>query len=85
MSDFERVVQDELAALGMPEEMLRTHLNQGVRSPLIATYRILLHKHMQRTLSHMCQTENEQKPSIVRKENKRRGVRVENSKTCVLL
>jgi len=83
LSDFERVVQDELAALGIPEDMLRTQLNQGVRSPLIATYRILLHKQMQRILSP--ETENEQKPSIVRKENKRRGVRVENSKTCVLL
>ena len=35
--------------MGITEEMLRLDINKGVRSPIIATYRIMLHKAMMRT------------------------------------
>jgi len=44
LSDTEKAVQEQLTTLGITEEMLRKDINQGVRSPVIATYRILLHK-----------------------------------------
>ena len=49
LSDTEKAVQHQLAGMGITEEMLRKDINQGVRSPIIATYRIMLHKSMMRT------------------------------------
>ena len=44
LSDSEKAVFVELGALGVTEEVLRREMMQGVRSPAIASYRILLHR-----------------------------------------
>ena len=48
-SDTEKTVQLQLAGIGITEEMLREDINLGVRSPIIATYRIMLQQSISRT------------------------------------
>ena len=45
MSDSEKAVRAELDMLGVTRDMQRNELPQGVRSPLLGTYRILMHRH----------------------------------------
>ena len=77
-------MQDQLASLGITEEMQSKHLNQGVRSPVIATYRILLHKQMKQA---QARRPDSCKPAPRPADNQIKNVRVRvtNSKTCMLL
>ena len=82
LSDTERTVQDQLASLGITEEMQSKHLNQGVRSPVIATYRILLHKQMRQA---QARRPDSCKPPPRPADSQSKNVRVTNSKACLLL
>ena len=99
LSDTEKAVQHQLAGMGITEEMLRQDINQGVRSPIIATYRIMLHKSMMRTNNT---STNSLKSSKYQSDIKHYNIKVSSaliigkiqnfqcpkppkSKTCVLL
>ena len=44
LSDSEKAVFHDLSGLGVSTQLLRQEMVQGVRSPAIAAYRILLHR-----------------------------------------
>ena len=82
MSDTEKIVQDHLLTLGITMEMISTHLSQGVRSPVITTYRILLHKEVLRL--------QEDNRTAKTKDKEQRGQegkmeKVQDSRTCIVL
>ena len=47
LTEAEIIVMEELEQMGITENVLRQDIMLGVRSPVIATYRILLHKKLQ--------------------------------------
>ena len=46
LSDSEKTALQQLSGIGISQELLREDLGRGVRSPVIASYRILLHRAM---------------------------------------
>ena len=40
----ELVVRKEMESLGISSEFINSHIERGARSPIIGTYRILLHR-----------------------------------------
>uniref|UniRef100_A0A1B6GBA1 non-specific serine/threonine protein kinase n=1 Tax=Cuerna arida TaxID=1464854 RepID=A0A1B6GBA1_9HEMI len=44
LSEIERTGLERLSAMGISAEMLREQIHQGARSPVIATYRIVIHR-----------------------------------------
>ena len=40
----EVLVRNEMKALGISSELINSHIERGARSPIIGTYRILLHR-----------------------------------------
>ena len=93
LSDTEKAVHDQLASLGITEEMLREDLNKGVRSPIIGTYRILLHKHMMKSEDKRADylkldkigTIDGKITQNVGKIQNLKSTKIKGSKTCVLL
>jgi len=99
LSDTEKDVQHQLSCMGITEDMQRQEINQGVRSPIIATYRILLHRAMTRPdnkhnkslksikdLSETEQFNTKLSPSpIVGKHQNFQSPKIPKSKACVLL
>ena len=89
----------QMTSLGITEDMLRQDINHGVRSPVIATYRILLHKQMGKgynrsnyslksgkSLSEKKLTNTKASPGPVNgREQHFQGTKKQKSKTCILL
>ena len=42
----EVLVRNEMKALGISSELINSHIERGARSPIIGTYRILLHRYI---------------------------------------
>ena len=40
----EVLVRNEMKSLGISSELINSHIERGARSPIIGTYRILLHR-----------------------------------------
>ena len=81
VSDTEKIVQDHLLTLGITMEMISTHLSQGVRSPVITTYRILLHKEVLRL-----QEDNRTAKTKDKEQSTQRGQEgKKDSRTCIVL
>ena len=40
----ELIVRNEMESLGISSEFINSHIERGARSPIIGTYRILLHR-----------------------------------------
>lgn len=69
VSDIEQAARERLAAMGITADMLVEHSPQAARSPVISTYRIVIHRLQN----------NAQLPPIAPPQ------RVPKSKTCILL
>ena len=41
----ELLVRNEMEGLGIPSNLINSHIERGARSPIIGTYRILLHRY----------------------------------------
>ena len=65
LTEAEIIVMEELEQLGITEAVLRQDIMLGVRSPVIATYRILLHKKLE--------TAKKQKTSIMKDISSKRS------------
>ena len=63
LSDSEKAVFQELSELGVSTQLLRQEMVQGVRSPAIAAYRIILHRTLITDQQQQCdlQQESEQR------------------------
>ena len=99
LSDTEKTVLHQLTGMGITEEMMRQDINLGVRSPIIATYRIMLHKAMLRTNNTSTNSLKSSKyqsdikhyntkvspAPIVGKVQNFQGPKTPKSKTCVML
>ena len=40
----ELLVRNEMDSLGIPSNLINSHIERGARSPIIGTYRILMHR-----------------------------------------
>ena len=40
----ELLVRNEMNSLGIPSNLINSHIERGARSPIIGTYRILMHR-----------------------------------------
>lgn len=69
VSDIEQAARDRLATMGINTDMLAEHTAQSSRSPVISTYRIVIHRLQNNALL----------PPIAPPE------KVPKSKTCILL
>ena len=41
----ELLVRNEMESLGIPSNLINSHIERGARSPIIGTYRILMHRY----------------------------------------
>ena len=41
----ELLVRNEMESLGIPSNLISSHIERGARSPIIGTYRILMHRY----------------------------------------
>ena len=85
MSDTEKIVQDHLLTLGITMEMISTHLSQGVRSPVITTYRILLHKEVLRLQEDNRTAKTKDKEQSTQRGQEGKMKKVQDSRTCIVL
>ena len=83
LSDSEKAVFQELSELGVSTQLLRQEMVQGVRSPAIAAYRILLHRTLISNNNAICSRKVSR--DLLPKPSPKLSGRPQKSRTCVLL
>ena len=85
LSNSEKAVFQELSELGVSTKLLRQEMVQGVRSPAIAAYRMMMHRTLINNNSNVISCSRKASRDLVPTPNEKLPGRPQKSRACVLL